>query len=104
MKPAIMVLLRRAPFYGFRPGSNFWPMVEMAEDIGGEPLGVQGEDVMEAISLGYLRAEPLKEPILVLKHKTEAGLEADVDHRYFITRAGIDAMVDAQKAEQGAQP
>ncbi len=104
MKPAIRTLLRRCPFYGFRPGSNCWSMVEMAEDVGGEPVGVDGADVEAAIRLGYLRADQLKEPLQTLKHPTEAGLEADVDHRYFITRAGLDALVDAHAAEQRATP
>lgn len=103
LKPAIRTLLRRAPFYGFKLGSNCWPLVEMAEDVGGEKVGVEGEDIMEAIRLGYLRDEQLVEPVATLRHPTEEGLEADIDHRYHVTRAGLEALVAAHEAEEAAK-
>jgi hypothetical protein len=88
-----VVVLRRAPFDGFRPGSNMWPDVAYTRPQLRTEADVlfDGEEVDPLVRRGLLVAIPLDVPRL-MDRKHPDGFEIEITHRYHVTERGTAAL------------
>lgn len=84
-------LLGDGPFVGPRPGSNFWPLLEIPVGDAADP--VDGEEVEGLLREGLLSAAE-EDGLTVLRREDSHIAECDVEctHVYRVTDAGRAAL------------
>lgn len=95
LSPSQIWALHCAPFWGLRPGDNFWPEISLVprcwKDLKRKDCSeCRGEDIDWLIRQGFLDAEERDAGFPVLNHSE--GFTLECRFRFTLTDAGISAI------------